>query len=100
MGAQAGDSIPAKIDPASLRSLGRIEEGLEHSRVMACPAVASLRRRKFCISAQAFGSTGRSCRPTLNNQLSTLNQSAPAEPRAPLYSTACRAFCSSILATG
>ena len=30
-----GDSIPAKI-----------EEGLEHSRVLACPAVASERRRK------------------------------------------------------
>jgi small GTP-binding protein len=40
-----GDSIPAKI-----------EEGLEHSRVLACPAVASVRRRMLCMSANAFGS--------------------------------------------
>ena len=40
-----GDSIPAKI-----------EEGLEHSRVLACPAVASGRRRMLCMSAHAFGS--------------------------------------------
>jgi len=40
-----GDSIPAKI-----------EEGLEHSRVLACPAVASGRRRMLCMSANAFGS--------------------------------------------
>jgi len=38
-----GDSIPAKI-----------EEGLEHSRVLACPAIA--RRRMLCMSANAFGS--------------------------------------------
>ena len=42
---KAGDSIPAKI-----------EEGLEHSRVLACPAVASARRRMLCMSANAFGS--------------------------------------------
>jgi hypothetical protein len=40
-----GDSIAAKI-----------EEGLGHSRVLACPAVASGRRRMFCMSAHAFGS--------------------------------------------
>ena len=43
-----GDSLPAKI-----------EEGLEHSRVLACPAVASLRRRMYCMSANALGSDGR-----------------------------------------
>jgi TIR domain len=42
---KAGDSIPAKI-----------EEGLEYSRVLACPAVASARRRMLCMSANAFGS--------------------------------------------
>jgi hypothetical protein len=55
-----GDSIPAKI-----------EEGLELSRVMGCPAVASLRRRKFCMSAQAFGSDWAQL-PT-HPQPSTLN---------------------------
>ena len=40
-----GDSIPANI-----------EEGLEHSRVQACPAKASERRRMLCMSANAFGS--------------------------------------------
>ena len=40
-----GDSIPAKI-----------EEGLEHSRVLACPAVASARRWMLCMSAHALGS--------------------------------------------
>ena len=40
-----GDSIPAKV-----------EEGLEHSRLLACPAVASGRRRMLCISANAPGS--------------------------------------------
>ena len=41
-----GDSIPAKI-----------EEGLEHSRVLACPGVvASGRRRMLCMSAHAFAS--------------------------------------------
>ena len=40
-----GDSIPAKID-----------EGLEQSRVLACLAVASQRRRMLCMSANAFGS--------------------------------------------
>jgi hypothetical protein len=40
-----GDSIPAKI-----------EDGLEHSRVLACPAVAAGRRRMLCMSANAFGS--------------------------------------------
>src|SRR5258708_7956106 len=40
-----GDSIPAKI-----------EEGLEHSRVLARPAVALGRRRMLCMSANAFGS--------------------------------------------
>jgi hypothetical protein len=40
-----GDSIPAKI-----------EDGLEHSRVLACPAVAFGRRRMLCMSANAFGS--------------------------------------------
>ncbi len=42
---RASDNIPAKI-----------EEGLEHSRVLACPAVASGRRRMLCMSAHAFGS--------------------------------------------
>ena len=51
-----GDSIPAKIDPPSLRSYGGIGEGLEHSRVLACPAVASGRRRMLYLSAHAFGS--------------------------------------------
>ena len=40
-----GDSIPAKI-----------EEGLEHSRVLACPSVAYWRRGMLCMSAHAFGS--------------------------------------------
>jgi hypothetical protein len=40
-----GDSIPAKI-----------EEGLEHSRLLARPVVASSRRRMLCMSANAFGS--------------------------------------------
>jgi hypothetical protein len=40
-----GDSIPAKI-----------EDALEHPRVLACPAVASGRRRMLCMSAHAFGS--------------------------------------------
>jgi hypothetical protein len=38
-----GNSIPAK-------------EGLEHSRVLACPAVALGRRRMLCMSANALGS--------------------------------------------
>jgi hypothetical protein len=42
---KAGDSIPAKI-----------EEGLEHSRVLASPAEASERRWMLCMSANAFGS--------------------------------------------
>ena len=33
-----------------------IEEGLERSRVLACPAEASARRRMLCMSANAFGS--------------------------------------------
>ena len=40
-----GDSIPAKI-----------EQWLEHSRVLACPAVALGRRRMLCMSENAFGS--------------------------------------------
>lgn len=50
-----GDSIPAKIDPALLRSYGGTGEGLEQSRVLACPA-APARRRMLCMSANAFGS--------------------------------------------
>jgi hypothetical protein len=46
---RAGDSIPAKI-----------EEGLEHSRVLACPAVASARRRMLCMSANAFSRSAHS----------------------------------------
>jgi TIR domain len=42
---KAGDSIPAKI-----------EEGLEHSRALACPAVASSRSRMLCMSANEVGS--------------------------------------------
>src|ERR1043166_287660 len=42
---KAGDSIPSKI-----------EEGLEHSRVLASPAEASERRWMLCMSANAFGS--------------------------------------------
>ena len=34
----------------------KIEEGLEHSRVLACPAVVSKRRGMLCMSANAFGS--------------------------------------------
>jgi hypothetical protein len=34
----------------------KIKDGLEHSRVLACPAVASGRRRMLCMSAHAFGS--------------------------------------------
>ena len=41
-----GDSIPAKIDPPTLGSYGGTGEGLERSPVLACPAVASLQRRK------------------------------------------------------
>jgi hypothetical protein len=51
-----GDSIPAKIDPTSLRSSAAIEGGLERSRVLACPAEASVQRRMLCMSANAFGS--------------------------------------------
>lgn len=40
-----GDSIPAKI-----------EEGLEQSRLLACPAETPARRRMLCMSANAFGS--------------------------------------------
>ena len=40
-----GDSIPTMI-----------EEGSEHSRVLAYPAVASVRRRMLCMSANAFDS--------------------------------------------
>ena len=40
-----GDSIPANI-----------EEGLEHSRVLACRTVASERRWMLFMSANAFGS--------------------------------------------
>ena len=40
-----GDSIPSMI-----------EDGLEHSRVLAGPAEASARRRMLCMSANAFGS--------------------------------------------
>jgi hypothetical protein len=40
-----GDSIRAEI-----------EEGLEYSRVLACPAVATGRRGMLCMSANAFGS--------------------------------------------
>ena len=40
-----GDSIPAKIDPPPRRSYGETREGLGHSRVLACPAVALRRRR-------------------------------------------------------
>ena len=40
-----GDSIAAKI-----------EEGLERSRVLACPAEVAVRRRMLCMSANAFWS--------------------------------------------
>jgi hypothetical protein len=40
-----GDSIPAKIDPPSLKSYGATREGLEHSRVLV-----------LCMSANAVGS--------------------------------------------
>jgi TIR domain len=40
-----GDSIPTKL-----------EEGLERSRVLACPAETPARRRMLCMSADAFGS--------------------------------------------
>jgi hypothetical protein len=40
-----GDSIPAKIDPPSLRGYGGTGEGLEHSRVLV-----------LCMSANAFAS--------------------------------------------
>ena len=53
-GAQA-DSIPAKIDPPPLQSCGGTREGLEHPRVLACPAEAGRRRRVLCLSAPAFG---------------------------------------------
>jgi hypothetical protein len=51
-----GASIPAKIDPPSPRSQRGAREGQEHSRVLACPAVAPTRRRMLCVSANAFGS--------------------------------------------
>jgi hypothetical protein len=51
-----GDSIPAKIDPSPLRSYDGTGEGLEHSRVLACPAVVPGRRGMLCMSANAFGS--------------------------------------------
>jgi len=50
-----GDSIPAKIDPPPRRSYGETREGLEHTRVLACPAAALRRRRMLCMSANAFG---------------------------------------------
>ena len=40
-----GESISAKIDPPPRRSYGETREGLGHSRVLACPAVALRRRR-------------------------------------------------------
>jgi len=46
-----GDSIEG-----SQSKTAKIEEGLEHSRVLACPAVVPARRRMLCMSAQAFGS--------------------------------------------
>ena len=56
-----GGALPSR------RYAEKIEEGLEHSRVLACPAVASgrkrtcpagasARRRMLCMSANAFGS--------------------------------------------
>ena len=72
-----GDSIPAKIDPPSLRSYSVIEEGLEHSRVLACPAIASSRRRMLCMSANAFGSDWAQFR-LAGSQLSTSLRPASA----------------------
>ena len=88
---KAGDSIPAKIDPPTLRSYGGTGEGLEQSRVLACPAEASARRRTrpaiaysrrrmLCVSAKAFGSDWAQLLPCF--QHSTLN-SQPSG--APLY---------------
>jgi len=42
------------------RYADRIDEGLEHSRVLACPAEASERRRMLCMSVNAFARSGRS----------------------------------------
>jgi hypothetical protein len=74
-----GDSIPAKIDPPSLRSYGRIEEGLEHSRVLACPAATTSRMRMLCLSANAFGSDLAQTRLT-HYQQSTLNHQPTGAP--------------------
>jgi hypothetical protein len=51
-----GDSIPARIDPASLGSFGATREGSERSRVLACPAEAAARRRMLRMSPNPFGS--------------------------------------------
>ena len=53
-----GDSIPAKIDPPSLRSFGGTGAGLEHSRVLARLAEAWRRRRMLCMLTNAFRSDG------------------------------------------
>ena len=71
-----GDSIPAKV-----------EEGLEGSkcRMQNCAA-----RHVGEYVRLGLGAVGGGHVPV----------SRPAEERAPLHSTACRAFCSSILAIG
>jgi hypothetical protein len=45
----------------SAATAAKIEEGLEHSRVLARPAVAPARRRMLCMSANAFGSDWAAC---------------------------------------
>jgi hypothetical protein len=63
-----GDSIPAKIDPPSLRGYGGTGEGLEHSRVLM-----------LCMSANTFGSDWGQFRLT-HSQLSTLNHQPTGAP--------------------
>ena len=84
-----GDRIPAKIEPPPRPSYGGTGEGLEHSRMLACPAEAPERRRMLCMPAQAFGSDWAQL-PT-HHQPSTLNPQPTCAPLNPSYAKRLRA---------
>ena len=72
-----GDRIPAKIEPPPRPSYGGTGEGLEHSRMLACPAEAPERRRMLCMSA-----TPNHSKPSLvTNAPSTINHRPSTSPR-------------------
>ena len=70
-----GNSIPAKIDPPSLRRCGGTGEGLEHPRFEPRPSdfwICAAEHVCPCVRL-GLGAVGH----ILNHQLSTLNQLAP-----------------------